>query len=99
MTKNKSRRIVNGVFKESYKERLGNIINSKIFSISADEVIDVSGVNYLSICVHYPNEESCPSAKLWSLIKLTTDCSADNIHKILEEQILKINTNKILLHL
>jgi len=70
------------------KERLENIIKNTIFSISADEVTDVSGLNYLAISVHFSNEESYPTAKLWGLIPLGTDCSADKIYQILQEQLL-----------
>jgi len=78
---------LNGPFKISYKERLSDILDRKLFSISADEVKDISGKNYLAISVHYSTENTS-KAKLWSLIDLKIDCSAEKIYHVLEEEIL-----------
>lgn len=97
MHRHKSANILNGPFKISYQERLSNILKSKLFSISADEVKDISGKNYLAICVHFYLEESSQSiAKLWKLIDLVIDCSAEKIYNILDEEILNKFKNNII---
>ncbi len=53
LDKNKARVLKSKVFAESYRERLGIALEGKNFSVSADEVHDMSGDTYLAICVTF----------------------------------------------
>jgi hypothetical protein len=47
----KAEELTTKVMKENYRCHLSRILESKLFSISADEVTDISGYHYLAICV------------------------------------------------
>ena len=70
-----------------YKQNLGKILETKPFSISADEVTDCSRSHFLAICVHFWRD-GCLTNKLWSLIQLGSELSSKSIFKIIDEQIL-----------
>ncbi len=46
LDRNKAWFLESKVFAESYKERLGTALEGKNFSVSADEVYDISGDTY-----------------------------------------------------
>ena len=69
----------------------------KNFSLSADEVIDVSGDHYIALCVHFWDEtKNSIDNKLWCLKQLGEDCSAKELYKIMNEEIIEKYSNDLI---
>ena len=81
--------MASNVLKEHYKLNLRDFLLKNNFSLSADEVTDISGDHYLALSVHYWNyKESSIMSKLWSFLELSTDCTASALMKIIEDEVL-----------
>ena len=94
----RARVIVNEGISMSIKSQLETKMDTSYYHLIIDEVSDRFGNGYLGISIRYLDTDLSPRTRFYRLIKLKTDCTGEELHKILDETVLfsRIRENNLI---